>query len=108
MTPIDPENDPTSIGNILVAMKVIDRQRLDELVREFKANKEELLGEYICREAKISQSIIDLALAKQKHLRGDKYGLRDALNIAHKSQTRIVAKVEKAATLAFWVKANAK
>ena len=71
-----PEDDPTSIGNILVSMNVITEDELAEYVSKFRAVKEELLGEFICKESvgkqnEVTRCHIQIAIIKQKQLRGE-------------------------------------
>jgi hypothetical protein len=110
-----PEDDPSSIGNILVAMGVISKQLLEQLVADFRKNKEELLGEFILRHARdlgcdITDGIIELALMKQRRMRGDNdnAAVLKTLNAARKTQTRIVAKAEKVSMMAMAFNKNVK
>ena len=44
-----PEDDDTSIGNILINMGLLTEDELEEIVAAFQRSKEELLGEFIVR-----------------------------------------------------------
>jgi len=66
-----PEDDPTSIGNVLVEMKLLSESDLERIIEEFKASKEELLGQFIVRKSAITDDQLELALLKQKVMRGE-------------------------------------
>lgn len=68
---ITPDKDPTSIGNILVELGLITQNQLVELVSEFQKSKEKLLGEFILEHSNLTLSQIELALVRQKRLRGE-------------------------------------
>lgn len=65
-----PEEDPASIGNILVEMGLLTEDELARLVSDFNASKDRRLGEYIVRHTRITEHHIKLALAKQQRMRG--------------------------------------
>ena len=65
-----PEEDPTSIGNVLVDLGFITVQDLERAVREFKELKEEFLGEFLIRKTQLTEDQLHLALLKQSELRG--------------------------------------
>jgi len=67
---LPPDKDPASIGNILIDMKLLSEFQLSELVDMFKASKDELLGEFIVRRTKITVDQIEIALLRQKRMRG--------------------------------------
>jgi hypothetical protein len=67
---LPPEEDPTSIGNILVSMGLLTEEKLAELVEDFKASKEELLGQFIVRRTELTEHQIEVAWLRQKRLRG--------------------------------------
>lgn len=67
----DPEEDPSSIGNVLISMGLISESELYGIIEEFKASKEELLGEFIVRKSRITEYQLEFALIKQKIMRGE-------------------------------------
>ena len=107
---IPPEDDPSSIGNVLVSMGVLDKETLDKLLVEFRRKKDELLGEFIRDKIGCTEGMIDLALMRQTRMRGDNgsSAVQKAINIARRTQTRIVIKVEEMAAVADMLKNNAK
>jgi len=112
---LPPADDPTSIGNILIDMGVLDRETLQRFVEEFKQNKDELLGEFICRKTKnqphqINESMIELALMKQRRLRGNNGcgSVQRALEAARNSQMRVVSKVEEMASITYAISTKVK
>jgi len=97
MSKLSPENDPTSIGNILVDMGVITQEKLQKLGDEFRAQREEMFGQFLVRNAGISQDQLELALIKQKQLRGEKVDmsmLLHVINISKKSHERLLNKID--------------
>jgi len=99
---LPPEDDPTSIGNILVDMGVLERETLQQLVEEFRQRKEEMLGEFIRRKTneKVNEGMVELALMRQRRLRkvnGNSVQL--ALDVAKRSQMRVVNKVEQVVSI---------
>ena len=67
-----PAEDPTSIGNILVEMGLLNQEQLVELVAKFREKHDELLGEFIVRNAPgITEEHVELALIRQQSLRGN-------------------------------------
>lgn len=71
MSKVPPENDPTSIGNILVAMGLVGLEDLKKLAGEFHAKtQEELFGQFVAKRKDISRETLELALIKQRHMRG--------------------------------------
>jgi hypothetical protein len=83
MASVPPEKDPASIGNILVNMGLLTEKELIEIVKDFRAAKDELLGEFIIRKTNekdvengeykytpISEEQIEFALFKQRAMRG--------------------------------------
>lgn len=70
MSKLPPEKDPTSIGNILVEMGLLTEEKLAQLVADFRDAKEELLGEFIIRHTELTTSQVEMALIRQKRLRG--------------------------------------
>lgn len=67
---LSPERDPSSIGNILVDMGFLNESRLLSLIDRFRASKDELLGEYIVRHTELTEEQVEVALMRQKRLRG--------------------------------------
>ena len=107
MARLAPEDDPSSIGNILVDMGVITRETLKKLADEFKARREELFGEFLIRSAGISQDQLELALIKQKQLRGEKVDmsmLLKVVSISKKSHERLLNKIDSFSIVAAKVK----
>ena len=66
-----PEEDPASIGNVLVEMGLLTEHQLKQIVIEFKASKEELLGQFIVRKTPITEDQVELAFLRQQKLRGN-------------------------------------
>lgn len=64
-----PEEDSTSIGNILVELGFLTQDRLRLLVAEFRASKDELLGEFIVRKTKLTEDDIKIAMTRQDCIR---------------------------------------
>lgn len=97
-----PEDDPTSIGNILVSMGLLDAETLRSMVEEFRSAHDEMLGEFLVRRLGISESHVELALLRQHRLRGGNGSstMFKALEISKRSQQRITAKVEEVAVAA--------
>ena len=107
---LPPEDDPSSIGNVLVSMGVLDKETLKQLVEEFRRKKDELLGEFIRERTGCTEGMIDLALLRQNRMRGDNgaSAVQKAINIVRRTQTRIVVKVEEMAAAATTLKNHIK
>ncbi|MGW8179337.1 MAG: hypothetical protein ACWGQW_11335 [bacterium] len=67
---VRPEDDPTSIGNILIQMGFISHNDLSRMVKEFKISKEEMLGEYFVRHTQLTVEQLEMALIRQQNMRG--------------------------------------
>ena len=75
-----PSTDPTSIGNILKDMGVINDKVLLQALNELKKNEDLALGEMLVQMENCTTEQRDFALAKQKAMRG-KLPHKDAVNI---------------------------
>lgn len=85
-----PEDDPTSIGNILISMELLTKDELESLVSKFKASKEELFGEFIVRHhSKITKDHIEVAVIKQRAMRNNGHTQHAALSEIVEVSTRI-------------------
>jgi hypothetical protein len=96
--PLTPEEDLTSIGNILIEMGLISKEKLIELVKEFQVSKEELLGEFIVRHTHITEEHIEIALVRQRAMRNGHTthaAVMDACTVASKVNERIVNTTEE-------------
>ena len=80
-----PQDDPSSIGNILLRMQLITQRQLDEVKEEQAQMQEDLLmGNLMVARGLITNSQLDIALAAQQGLRlGGKSG--EALAVAEVS-----------------------
>ena len=93
-----PYEDPTSIGNILIAMGVLKQEELDHLVSEFNECKDELLGEFLVRkEIGVTEDHIESALLKQQLLREEftTESVTKAMEISNKRDRRIIGNIEE-------------
>jgi hypothetical protein len=70
MSKKNPEKDPTSIGNVLISMGLLDRETIKKLSEEFEKTRGELIGQFIVKHSDVKDDHIKLALMKQKHMRG--------------------------------------
>lgn len=86
-----PEEDETSIGNLLVSMGLLTTGELTNIVKEFRESKEELLGQFIVRKTAITEDQIEIALLKQRVLRGraDQKVYDRLLEISQNSSKRV-------------------
>jgi len=73
-----PEEDPTSIGNVLIEMGLCKQVDVDSALQLLQEKK---MGEALLDLGKISSDQLNLALAKQKALRGE---------LGHKELKRMV------------------
>jgi len=89
---ISPDKDPTSIGNILVELKLLSNDELVKLVGEFRKSKEKLLGEFILEHSNLTQAQIEIALVRQKRLRGEvnQSLVRHTIKLSNESYKRVV------------------
>ena len=98
-----PDDDPTSIGNILVEMGAIEREELSYLVISFKETEDQLLGEYLISEVKgITKAKISLALMKQRALRNKRIShaaIISSFDTATKTTEEIGSRSEEIASL---------
>jgi len=96
-----PEADPTSIGNIIVNLGFITEEQLSEAVKEFKASKEELLGQFLLRQTPLTESQLKIALDKQDRLRKPTHAtVVQAFNKNRETNDRLVSKTEEIVELA--------
>jgi hypothetical protein len=65
------DDDATNIGNVLVEMGLLTKTQLASIVVDFKAAKDELLGQFIVRKTALTEDQIELAVLKQKIMRGE-------------------------------------
>jgi hypothetical protein len=66
---IHPTEDPTSLGNILIKLKLIDHNQLETALRVQNENKDLFLGEILVQIEAIERPILRLAIDQQKALR---------------------------------------
>lgn len=66
---VRPEDDPTSIGNILIEMGFIDSVDLTLMVNDFKRSKDKMLGEYLVKHTSLTVKQLEAALACQRDMR---------------------------------------
>ena len=66
---IRPEDDPTSIGNILVQMQAIAQDRLLGFIEKFREREDIKLGEFLVENKVITKSQVAIAMMKQYDLR---------------------------------------
>lgn len=66
---VRPEDDPSSIGNILIQMGFINYNDLERMVKEFKMSKGEMLGEYLVRHTQLTVEQLEMALIRQQNMR---------------------------------------
>jgi hypothetical protein len=85
---MNPADDPTSIGAILMSMGAVTQEQLEEVVEEQRRLREDaLLGRLLVAKGYCTQEQFDIAMAAQKSMRnGDKE--RRALAVADISLAR--------------------
>jgi len=90
--------DPTSIGNILIDMGLIVKDELERLAEEFnKSDKDELLGQFLLRYTNISAEEIELALIRQRRMRGETVNydtILKALDLSRRTQQKLRTRVD--------------
>ena len=79
-----PASDPTSIGNLLVEMKLITREQLSEVLDRIETD---LFGEACVRLGLITETQLELALARQAMIRGERVHPQAVLTMVDKVQT---------------------
>lgn len=91
-----PELDPSSIGNILVQMGALNQDELEQMVAEFIMLKEQKLGEYIIQNSHVTQEQRDLAILRQKMMRGKANGktIDELLELSETSSQKVQSSVE--------------
>lgn len=96
-----PEDDPSSIGNVLLCMGILKPHELQQVVNKFKASKEELLGQFIIRETHVTEHQLEIALLKQKVMRGesDRKVLNRLLEISQESGDRVRDRLSELTTV---------
>ena len=90
---IDPKDDPTSIGSILVAMGVITMDQLLVAIEEqTSASKDVLLGKLLVASGFISHEQLEIALGAQEGLRSKKkvHRAHASATIAERSSAAVV------------------
>jgi len=109
---LPPTDDPTSIGNILIAMGFIAKDDLDALVRDFVSSKDERLGEFLVKKQAVSKDDVETAFIRQKVLRREfsRESMTDVLVINQNRNDRISTSIESILTASRLVlgKANGK
>jgi hypothetical protein len=95
-----PTEDPTSIGNVLIAMGFIAKDDLDALVRDFVSTKDEMLGEFLVKKQAVSKDDVETALIRQKVLRREfsHESMREVLVINQNRNDRISTSIESVLT----------
>ena len=104
-----PEQDPTSIGKILVEMDLIDEEELEKFVVEFRDTEDTLLGQFLVKKTSITEEQVELAFLKQQQLRGKvtKKMLCRVLEIADNRHNRLMNSADQLIALSQQaVKAN--
>jgi len=79
-----PDDDPTSIGNLLIEMKLITREQLRDALDRIETD---LLGESLVKLELITETQLELALARQRMLRGERLQPQAVLTMVDKAQT---------------------
>jgi len=74
---MDPKNDPTSLGAILLALDLIDDEQLQDAIdKQKKLRDETVLGLILVNDNIITSSQLDMALSAQESMRSNgKHGL---------------------------------
>lgn len=88
-----PHDDPSSIGNILLRMKLVTQEQLDAITEEQRHMREDLMmGNLMVAKGWITKDQLELALAAQKGMRtGGRSGQALAvaeLSLAHSRNGR--------------------
>ena len=91
---LPPEDDPLSIGNILVEMGLLSADELTILVQEFKLSENELLGQFIVRKTRVTEEQVEIAWMKQERLRKkiNHRSILKACRTSSKSSDKLIAK----------------
>jgi len=63
---LPPENDPLSLGNLLIASGHCTQGDIDSAL----THRDEMMGEYMVRHGIISRDVLEVMLAKQRAARG--------------------------------------
>jgi len=66
---VDPKDDPTSIGNILLSMGVVTREQLIAIREEQAMEEDRRMGMMLVRKGWCTEEQLDVALAAQKTMR---------------------------------------
>lgn len=95
---IDPEADPTSIGNLIVADGLITHEKLLELVVEFQQYAGSMLGIFLVEKGVLSAEKLQLVLLRQKAVRNggvEHEHVMEAMRIADGMQARVTTQVDR-------------
>lgn len=95
LTPLSPAQDPTSLGNLVLAEGLLTEDEFDELMDEFNDTRiESLLGRFLVTRGVITEEKLELLLIRQKAKRNggvDASHIMEAMEIAEKAERRAKA-----------------
>ena len=99
-TKVTPEEDPTSLGNLLVDKAIVTSEELVDLIKEFRTGHiETLLGQFLVKKGLLTEEQLDLILVQQKKLRNgaypEHYMTMELMDIADRTQGNILKEVEE-------------
>lgn len=92
-----PNQDPTSIGYLIVESGIIRKDKFLELLSLFNEleQKEKLLGQFIMGRTNMTQQQLDYLLIKQYVMRKTKASRAERLNLDHRDIMRSIEIVKK-------------
>lgn len=93
-----PDQDPTSIGNLLVRSGLCTREHLDQLLKEFsRSSVEELFGQFLLAKSILTEEQLEFLLIKQLAERNGATNsqVTRAIKIAGTSQEKVSAGVDE-------------
>lgn len=93
--PIHPKEDPTSLGAILLELRLVTQEQLDETIRlQETMRKDTLLGVLLVHNGLLTQQELDVAISAQESMRthdqaGHALAIADVAIARHSRQTLV-------------------
>lgn len=93
-------SDPSNIGNILLQLGLLTEEQLKQIVQRAQEEQDKVFGQIAIEAGYINQADVDLALAKQAMMRGERTtGLATAIALGNAMHDRISSGIDEISEL---------
>jgi hypothetical protein len=95
---IPPEDDPTSIGNLLLEERLLTRDQLQLYVNEFKENVGHFIGSFLVSKGVLTEPKLAVVLLKQKARRNggvEHEHVMDVIKVAERTQLQVDTSIDR-------------